>query len=403
MRDDRALVALGDLVDINPREEPLREDAPFIPMDAVSDGCSGVIRYVEERGSRGGPRFRSGDTLFARITPCLENGKVALVPESIERGSGSTEFLVLRPKAGILPQFVFILSTWGSLRREAARLMTGTSGRQRLSGADLGKLLVPALSLEEQRRIVDLISSIDHAIDSLDDLEERKNTTALSITSSLFSAVDFGDTPIRDLLETSIGGVWGGEPGTSEVDVRVYRSTDFNPDGALTIEGGVTRSITKRQLLSRRLQAGDILLEKSGGGPNQPVGRVALVPEHAEVAVCANFVQLLRPDKSKVDPIYLWGLLWWWHATGRTQVFQRRTTGIRNLQTTAYLEQKVTLPPLEEQQKVASLLRKVDAGRRSTRELRFRLADLRSSLIANLLSGAHEIPDSYDRFLEETS
>src|SRR5690606_1115341 len=116
-----------------------------------------------------------------------------------------------------------------------------------------------------------------------------------------------------------------------------------------------------------------------------------------------NFVQLLRPDKSKVDPIYLWGLLWWWHATGRTQVFQRRTTGIRNLQTTAYLEQKVTLPPLEEQQKVASLLRKVDAGRRSTRELRFRLADLRSSLIANLLSGAHEIPDSYDRFLEETS
>lgn len=257
--------------------------------------------------------------------------------------------------------------------------------------------------LNEQRRIVDLISSIDHAIDSLDDLEERKNTTALSITSSLFSAVDFGDTPIRDLLETSIGGVWGGEPGTSEVDVRVYRSTEFNPDGALTIEGGVTRSITKRQLLSRRLQAGDILLEKSGGGPNQPVGRVALVPEHAEVAVCANFVQLLRPDKSKVDPIYLWGLLWWWHATGRTQVFQRRTTGIRNLQTTAYLEQKVTLPPLEEQQKVASLLRKVDAGRRSTRELRFRLADLRSSLIANLLSGAHEIPDSYDRFLEETS
>ena len=168
--------------------------------------------------------------------------------------------------------------------------------------------------------------------------------------------------PLSDVVEHTIGGVWGGESGTDEVEVTVVRSTEFTKHGYLNFETGVSRSIKLSQLKSRELKVGDILLEKSGGGPDQPVGRVVYVTgEIPNKFVCSNFVQLVRPNSKIVEPLLLFHIMWQWHAINRTLEFQAQTTGIRNLRTPDYLEQEINLPPLPEQKRIVDLISSVDS------------------------------------------
>jgi type I restriction enzyme S subunit len=170
------------------------------------------------------------------------------------------------------------------------------------------------------------------------------------------------EVPLSGVVDHSIGGVWGGESGTDEVEVTVVRSTEFTKRGFLNFKTGVPRSIKSTQLKSRELRPGDILLEKSGGGPEQPVGRVVYVTDSIpEKFVCSNFVQLVRPNLKKVETLLLFHIMWQWHAINRTLEFQAQTTGIRNLRTPDYLEQTINLPPLPEQKRIVDLISSVDS------------------------------------------
>ena len=129
-------VTLGDVVEINPKRSLKRGDeAPFVAMADVLEHQ----RQLAEVGARafkgGGSRFSNGDTLLARITPCLENGKTAWVSGLAdgEVGHGSTEFIVLSALEGITdPLFVYYLARHPRFREFAIGQMTGTSGRQRV-------------------------------------------------------------------------------------------------------------------------------------------------------------------------------------------------------------------------------------------------------------------------------
>lgn len=168
--------------------------------------------------------------------------------------------------------------------------------------------------------------------------------------------------PLSDAIEHTIGGVWGRESDTDEVEVTVVRSTEFTKHGYLNFETGVSRSIKQSQLKNRELKEGDILLEKSGGGPDQPVGRVVYVTQEIpNKFVCSNFVQLVRPNSKVVEPLLLFHIMWRWHAINRTLEFQAQTTGIRNLRTPDYLEQEIELPPLPEQKRIVDLISSVDS------------------------------------------
>lgn len=137
-------------------------------MDAVNPEDP-AVHYSEPRGERSGARARSGDILFARITPCLQNGKVAIVPPEFPRCGGSTEFIVIRPKDEILVRYIYHWITSHSVRRAATALMQGATGRQRLNAADLGDLEIIVPPLAEQRRIV---AKLDVAIDMVSELEQ---------------------------------------------------------------------------------------------------------------------------------------------------------------------------------------------------------------------------------------
>jgi hypothetical protein len=167
---------------------------------------------------------------------------------------------------------------------------------------------------------------------------------------------------IDRVLDLSIGGVWGSDPGEAAQNVWIVRSTDFRSDGRLDPSTAVRRSLSTRQVGSRQLRTGDILLEKSGGGPNQPVGRVARVSGLSDVTVCSNFVQMLRPKPGLVNAAYLWLVLWHRHFMGITLDYQSQTTGIRNLRTKDYLATPILLPPLDEQHRIVDLIAAVDGA-----------------------------------------
>jgi type I restriction enzyme S subunit len=166
----------------------------------------------------------------------------------------------------------------------------------------------------------------------------------------------WAEPPVTQLLEVTIGGVWGNAKGSDEVEVRVVRVADFRDDGSISFDSAPVRSITARQLASRELRDGDLLLEKSGGGTTKPVGRVVRMRSSSERVIPTNFVQLLRPDQRVVDPAYLFWWLWYSHINGTVASFQRATTNIRNLRTSDYLRRSVPLPPLNEQRRIVAAI-----------------------------------------------
>jgi type I restriction enzyme S subunit len=162
------LVSLSDAAHINPRYSAVAANgckkASFLPMAGVSEG--GFIVASDERDisevSKGYTYFEKGDVLLAKITPCLENGKAAVV-ENIQHqiGFGSTEFIVLRPKEGVEARYVFYM-IWNPLfRYEASRNMTGSAGQKRVPTEFVSRFKIPLPTLPEQRRIVAILDRSD--------------------------------------------------------------------------------------------------------------------------------------------------------------------------------------------------------------------------------------------------
>ena len=191
---------LGEVVEVNPKETALPNDAPFVPMDAVHVGRRYVI-YFEKRAERSGARARSGDVLFARITPCLENGKVAQVQEDVGRCGGSTEFIVLRGTEKMTSDLAYLWATLESTRLSAAGLMTGTTGRQRLSAGDLASLTLLLPPIAEQRQIVEIVSSMDDSIQAT----QQTIVEAKNLRSGLLSDLLSGEHEIPAVYDKLLG------------------------------------------------------------------------------------------------------------------------------------------------------------------------------------------------------
>lgn len=164
---------LSDFTEINPYEKlPKGTIAKKISMEQLEPYKKFVSGYSLEAYS-GGAKFRNGDTIMARITPCLENGKTAFVStlEKNEVGFGSTEYIVFRAKDGIShPDFVYYLVISSLVREPAIKSMVGSSGRQRVQQTVIDELEIPNYSLAEQQHIVDILGSIDEKIENNEQL-----------------------------------------------------------------------------------------------------------------------------------------------------------------------------------------------------------------------------------------
>ncbi|RSI96753.1 restriction endonuclease subunit S [Streptococcus mitis] len=186
---------LQEIAFLKPTETLKKGDiAPNIPMANIKEFQRDVVK-IDYGEFRGGTKFRNGDTLLAKITPCLENGKTAFVNclQEDEIGFGSTEFIVLRAKENIDERFLYYLSISPEFRKQAISLMEGTSGRKRVNenALKISDFLIP--DFEEQRKIANILSAIDDKIQINNQINQELEAMAKTLYDYWFVQFDFPD------------------------------------------------------------------------------------------------------------------------------------------------------------------------------------------------------------------
>lgn len=150
-----------DFADTSPSVKLERgKEYPFIPMEIVDGQSKFPVEVRHKKFTGGGSKFANGDTIFARITPCLENGKIAKVKDLTEGvGFGSTEFFVFRGRDGVSnSDFVYYFSRTDAIRDPAIKSMVGASGRQRADKSVVDNVKIVAPTLLKQKQIADVLS-----------------------------------------------------------------------------------------------------------------------------------------------------------------------------------------------------------------------------------------------------
>ena len=185
MRSEWTKKKLSDIADFNPRETIKKGAiAKKISMDVLRPFCRDVPYYTEESFS-GGTKFRNGDTIMARITPCLENGKTAQVSilNDGEVGFGSTEYIVFRAKEGITDKnYLYYLVCSPEVREPAIKSMVGSSGRQRVQTDVVKNLEIDVPPLVDQEKISSFLKSFDDKIA----LNDKINKNLLEQATALY-------------------------------------------------------------------------------------------------------------------------------------------------------------------------------------------------------------------------
>lgn len=166
MKFEWSIKKLSEIVDFNPRASLQKgRIAKKIGMDKLQPFCRDITSYETEPFT-GGVKFRNGDTIMARITPCLENGKIAKVNilDEDEIGFGSTEYIVFRAKEGIDEDYLYYLVCSPIVRAPAIKSMVGSSGRQRVQTDVIQNLDIKVPPIKEQKVIGGILRDLDDKI-----------------------------------------------------------------------------------------------------------------------------------------------------------------------------------------------------------------------------------------------
>lgn len=196
------VVAASDAITINPKVRVPKEGLkPFVPMGSLSEN-SMLIAGIEEREGNSGSKFQNGDTLFARITPCLENGKTGFVqflPSHDAVAFGSTEFIVLRSRA-LCPEYVYALARSDEFRANAIKSMSGATGRQRVKEACFDAFLLAQPDAETLQRYREIVQPMFAMIRKL----AAKNANLRATRDLLLPKLISGELDVSTLSEPTV-------------------------------------------------------------------------------------------------------------------------------------------------------------------------------------------------------
>jgi len=293
---------LSDVIQVNPIRHLKKGDiAPFVAMQDIAPYEKIISEFSQRKVSGSNKTFQNSDTLLAKITPSLENGKTAFVDilKENEIGHGSTEFIVLCGKENqTLDQFVYYLMRMPEFREEAIRSMTGTSGRQRVQETifDDYEIVLPSLSIQE--KITKTLSDLDTKIHNL----QNQNHTLEQIAQAIFKSwfVDFdGVTEFEDSELGQIPKGWKIKTIEELVNHQkgfVFKSTDYQTHGkriirisdltkdSIDLQNCVfidEKKVQEQKHQSVILNENDIVITTVGSNLNHPesaVGRPIRVP-----------------------------------------------------------------------------------------------------------------------------
>ena len=191
-------------------------------------------------------------------------------------------------------------------------------------------------------------------------------------------------TRIREIFASSNPGDWGTDT-NPESGIAVLRSTNFRNDGSIDYSDIAYRKVEKRRLATRRVTKGAILIEKSGGSPSQPAGRVAYCDSDFN-GTASNFIEIIRVNNNFSSQFIAY-LLYYLYQTGLVLKYQQQTTGIINFKLNDYVEEIVKCPSSKpEQTKIAEILSTVDRAIEQTEALIAKQQRIKTGLMQDLLT-----------------
>jgi type I restriction enzyme S subunit len=391
------------IAQINPRY-PVKKghDYPFIEMASVGENFGGVLK-IETRKMEGSglSRFKVGDTLFAKITPCPENGKVALIHKlPSELGIGSTEFIVLSPRNGCIPQFLFHLLCCHEVRGRAAARMEGSTGRQRVPDDVFEKrLLVPVPLPDEQAAVARVLDGVDTAL-------ER---TRAAITR----ARELDHSLLHDLLEKGLGpnrngkrkrpAHWKprrvdevadvGSGVTLGKDVSGFKSVELPylrvanvQDGHLDLSEIKTVRVRVDEVESFHLEVGDVLMTE--GGDLDKLGRGTIWEGQVPNCLHQNHIFRIRANRTLLVPEFFALVVESDIAKRYFNRVAKRTTNLASTNKTQVRAFQFPLPQTtDEQRQIVAIMKAAKAKLTALVRKERALTELKKSLMHDLLTG----------------
>lgn len=405
-------VALSVLADVNPKRAAVHatgdELVTFIPMSDVSESGRWVHRqtrpYCEVR--RGYTCFNDGDVLFAKITPCTENGKGCHATGLVGGlGFASTEFHVLRAKDDADAGFIFQWSIDLLLRGKAAASMTGSAGQQRVPASFFSSFTVPRLPKPEQSKIAEVLSTVDRAIAQTEALiaKQQRIKTGLmqdlltrgidehgqlrSEATHVFKDSPLGRIPVEWECEKLSVFVPSAEYGiSSSLGADGYPVLRMNNllDGEAELSDLKHTDIVVPEHLW--LRNGDVLFNRTNSWEH--VGRTGIWRSQIEKATFASYLVRLNPDPKKLLP----DLLNIWLNWEPAQIAMRRqaTPAVQqvNINPTNLRSILAAFPvDLDEQQMIMDRVAGLKAALADYKANLEKLHHLKTALMQDLLTG----------------
>jgi len=213
----------------------------------------------------------------------------------------------------------------------------------------------------------------------------------LKVTETGLIPEDWETTTLEnEKLFEFTNGLWKGKKAPFAA-AKVIRNTNFNNDGTLSLDDVAELDVEEKQFIKRQLSGGDIILERSGGGPKQPVGRVVFFDLKEGNYSFSNFTTRIRiEDINTMQPKYILYYLLHFYNRGCTYELQQRTTGIRNLNFTDYKKIQIPLLFLPEQHKIVHVLSKIQQATEQQNRIIKTTRELKKSLMNKLFTeGLH--------------
>ena len=393
MASEWTTVRAADFIEFNPRLS-LKKGAVTtkIAMDKLQPFTK-KIPATEQAEFAGGSKFCNGDTIMARITPCLENGKTAFVDilADGEVAFGSTEFIVMRARAGVSdPQFIYYLATSPAFRNVAIKSMVGSSGRQRVQQGVLDELELTVPPLEEQQEIGAFFALMDQKIAINNKINDNLEQQAAALFESWFVNHDPWDgVQPSEWINAPLGSFVEIKRGGSPRPIQDYLSdsglrwlkisdvTSLSSPYVLEIKEHIKEEGLRKTVF---LHAGELVLSNSA---------TPGIPKILDADTCIHDGWLYFP-KSELSKYYLY--LFFKHirkelvALGNGSVFTNLKTDILK----AYPATKADDTTLKEFDALVAPL--FDAMLNADRE-NFKLAAIRDALLPKLMSGEIDVSD----------
>ena len=389
--DGWTLTSLGAVADVNPaptQHAERDELVSFVPMAAVEVG-TGHLDASDQRplSALAGKSYRSfaeGDILFAKITPCMENGKIAIASGLAHgTGFGSTEFHVIRPHQAAHPRYLLHFLLQSKFRRDARRQMTGTAGQLRVPTRYLSEAAVPLPPFAEQERIVAAIeeefSRIDAGVASLAHAETR--LTAMRAATLAGIADDRRCSPV--LLGTLVAGVRAGK--SFRCDTRAAGEGEWGVIKVSAMTWGRFLEEENKALLpdaipnpEYEIQPGDVLVSRAN--TVDYVGAVVRVPPCRRRLLLGD-KSVRVTAKSGVGPSWLVAVL---QMPGTRRQIEHVATGtsdsMRNISQPKLMSLLVPSAGLDDQRRFLGRLAVIDGALEQLRK-RIKSAERRSQAL----------------------